>query len=85
MTEGRDRVTVHGVREDLLRGQLDAAALPSILVRIPDPCPNDVYQRAMAEALAQAKAAGVTHIVFGDLFLADLRAWREATPRPKRA
>jgi uncharacterized protein (TIGR00290 family) len=78
LTEGRDRVTVHGVREDLLRAQLDAAALPSIPVRIPDPCPNDVYQRAMTEALAQAKAAGVTHVVFGDLFLSDLRAWREA-------
>lgn len=78
VTEGRDRVTVHGVREDLLRAQLDMAALSSILIRIPDPCPAEVYERAMGDAVAQAKAAGVTHIVFGDLFLADLRAWREA-------
>ena len=71
-------VTVHGVPEDLLHAQLEAAGLPSIVVRIPDPCPNEVYARAMADALDNAKAQGVTHVVFGDLFLADLRAWREA-------
>jgi uncharacterized protein (TIGR00290 family) len=78
VTGDANRVTVHGVREDLLRAQLDAAALPSTMVRIPDPCPNDDYAQAMAEALGEAKSAGVTHVVFGDLFLADLRAYREA-------
>lgn len=72
------RVTVHGVCEELLRAQLDAAGLSSLLVRIPDPCPDETYARAMAGAMTQAKAAGVTHVVFGDLFLADLRAWRES-------
>jgi uncharacterized protein (TIGR00290 family) len=72
------RVTVHGVREELLRAQLDAAGLPPLMVRIPDPCPDDAYAREMAAALARARSAGVTHVVFGDLFLGDLRAWREA-------
>jgi uncharacterized protein (TIGR00290 family) len=78
VTRDSGRITVHGVREELLRAQLEAAQLPSLVVRIPDPCPNDVYAHAMAEALTQARAAGVTHVVFGDLFLTDLRAWREA-------
>jgi diphthamide synthase (EF-2-diphthine--ammonia ligase) len=46
-------------------------------VRIPYPCPNEVYEARMAEALALAKADGVTHIIFGDLFLEDVRAYRE--------
>jgi diphthamide synthase (EF-2-diphthine--ammonia ligase) len=68
---------MHGVREELLRAQLEAAGLPSIIVRIPFPCPNEVYEREMAATLAQAKSDGVTHVIFGDLFLADLRAYRE--------
>ena len=77
VTDTFSRVSMHGVREELLRAQLDAAGLPSIVVRIPFPCPNDIYEREMAAALAQAKADGVTHVIFGDLFLADLRAYRE--------
>ena len=72
---------MHGVREELLRAQLDAAGLRSIIVRIPFPCPNEIYERAMAAALAQAQSDGVTHVIFGDLFLADLRAYREAEAR----
>jgi uncharacterized protein (TIGR00290 family) len=71
------RVSIHGVREDLLDAQLAAAGLPSRKVRIPYPCPNETYERAMAEAVAQAHADGITHVVFGDLFLADVRAYRE--------
>jgi diphthamide synthase (EF-2-diphthine--ammonia ligase) len=71
------RVSMHGVREELLQAQLAAARLPSIVVRIPFPCPNDVYEREMAAVLAQAKADGVTHVIFGDLFLEDVRAYRE--------
>ncbi|MBZ0146181.1 MAG: adenine nucleotide alpha hydrolase [Pseudorhodoplanes sp.] len=71
------RVSMHGVREELLRVQLDAAGLPSIVVRIPFPCSNEIYEREMAAALAQAKSDGVRHVIFGDLFLADLRAYRE--------
>jgi uncharacterized protein (TIGR00290 family) len=71
------RVSIHGVREELLDAQLAAAGLPARKVRIPYPCPNDVYEREMANAVAQARADGVTHIVFGDLFLQDVRAYRE--------
>jgi diphthamide synthase (EF-2-diphthine--ammonia ligase) len=65
------------VREELLRAQLDAAGLPATVVRIPYPCPNDVYEREMMAAIADAKARGVTHMIFGDLFLEDIRAYRE--------
>lgn len=78
VTGDANRVTVHGVPEDLLQAQLEAAALPSMMVHIPDPCSSDVYAHLMANALGSAKSAGVTHVVFGDLFLADLRAYREA-------
>jgi diphthamide synthase (EF-2-diphthine--ammonia ligase) len=78
VTETFERVSMHGVREELLRAQLDAAGLPSITVRIPFPCSNDIYEAKMAAAMQDAVADGVTHIIFGDLFLADLRAWREA-------
>jgi diphthamide synthase (EF-2-diphthine--ammonia ligase) len=68
---------MHGMREELLMAQLAAAGLPPMLVRIPCPCPNEVYEARMAEALAEAKQAGVTRIIFGDLFLQDVRKYRE--------
>jgi diphthamide synthase (EF-2-diphthine--ammonia ligase) len=68
---------MHGVREELLLAQLAAAGLPPVLVRIPYPCPNDIYEARMAAALAEAHAAGVTQVIFGDLFLEDVRAYRE--------
>ncbi len=77
VTDGFGRVSMHGVREELLRAQLEAAGLPAIMVRIPYPCPNDIYERAMAAAIKDARTRGVTHIIFGDLFLADIRAYRE--------
>ena len=61
-----------------MRAQLDAAGLASIVVRIPFPCSNDFYEREMLATLTQAKSNGVTHVIFGDLFLADLRAYRES-------
>ena len=78
VTDTFARVSMHGVREDMLRAQLDAARLPAKLVRIPYPCPNDIYEREMAAAMRAAKAQGVTHVIFGDLFLEDIRAYREA-------
>jgi uncharacterized protein (TIGR00290 family) len=78
VTDTFERVSMHGVREELLRDQLDAAGLPSITVRIPFPCSNEIYEAKMAAAMDDAVADGVTHIIFGDLFLEDLRAWREA-------
>jgi len=77
VTETFGRVSMHGVREELLAAQLDAAGLKPICVPIPFPCPNDVYESRMATALAAARADGVTHVIFGDLFLADVRAYRE--------
>ena len=77
VTDSFARVSMHGVREELLRAQLDAAGLPAIIVRIPYPCPNEIYEREMAAAIAEAKAAGVTHMIFGDLFLREIRAYRE--------
>ncbi len=71
------RVSVHGLREELLHAQLAAAGLPATIVRIPYPCPNEVYEREMGAAMAQAKADGITHVIFGDLFLEDVRAYRE--------
>lgn len=77
VTETFDRVSMHGVRAELLHAQLDAADLPAVAVRIPYPCPNEVYQREMAAAMRDAKARGVSRIIFGDLFLQDIRDYRE--------
>ena len=71
------RVSMHGVRESLLDRQAEALGLPCWKVPIPSPCPNDVYEREMGRVLEQTRRAGVTHVVFGDLFLEDLRAYRE--------
>ena len=76
VTETFGRVSIHGVRDEILRAQLEAAGLPSWIVPIPYPCPNEVYEARMAEAVASAKREGITHIVFGDLFLEDIRAYR---------
>ncbi len=72
------RVAMHGVREELLMAQLDAAGLAPVVVRIPYPCSNEIYERAMASAMQDAKARGIAHVIFGDLFLEDIRAYREA-------
>jgi uncharacterized protein (TIGR00290 family) len=72
------RVSMHAVREALLDLQAAALGLPCRKVRIPWPCSNEAYEAEMARALADARADGVTHVVFGDLFLADVRAYREA-------
>jgi diphthamide synthase (EF-2-diphthine--ammonia ligase) len=77
VTEAVGRVSMHGVREELLRAQLDAAGLPPIVVYIPFPCSNEVYEQKMAAALDDARASGVAHMIFGDLFLSDVREYRE--------
>src|SRR5436305_13933 len=77
VTETFQRVSMHGVREEILFAQHAAAGLESITVPIPYPCPNDIYEARMAAALHQAKREGVMHVIFGDLFLEDVRAYRE--------
>ena len=77
VTETFARVSMHGVREEILRAQHRAIGLPSVIVPIPYPCPNEIYESRMAEALEDAKAQGVRHVIFGDLFLEDVRAYRE--------
>jgi len=71
------RVAMHAVRESLLRMQARAVDLPLITVPIPSPCPNEVYEHAMSVAMERARDAGVTHVAFGDLFLEDIRRYRE--------
>jgi uncharacterized protein (TIGR00290 family) len=77
VTDAFGRVSMHGIREELLRAQLDAAGLPAFVLYIPFPCPNEAYEQKMSAALEDARAFGVTHMIFGDLFLADVRAYRE--------
>src|ERR1700722_10598455 len=72
-----NRVAMHAVRESLLEAQAAAAGLPLLVVPIPSPCSNDEYERAMAVAMDRAQSEGVTHVVFGDLFLEDVRRYRE--------
>ena len=77
VTETFDRVSIHGVRREILLAQLDAAGLPPCIVPIPYPCPNAIYEARMGDAVARAVQDGISHIIFGDLFLADIRAYRE--------
>ena len=79
VNEVYDRVAMHGVRTELLDRQIAALQLPAIKVLIPSPCTNEIYEARMAEACAAIKAFGVRHIIFGDLFLEDIRAYRERT------
>jgi uncharacterized protein (TIGR00290 family) len=72
------RVSMHGVREEILERQAAAAGLPLVRVRIPFPCPNEVYERAMTSAMEDARRRGIHHVAFGDLFLEDIRAYRES-------
>jgi uncharacterized protein (TIGR00290 family) len=77
VTETFGRVSIHGVRQEILHAQLDAAGLPARIVPIPYPCPNEIYEARVGEAVARASREGISHIVFGDLFLADIRRYRE--------
>jgi uncharacterized protein (TIGR00290 family) len=77
VTDAFARVSMHAVREELLDRQVAAAGLAGVKVRIPWPCPNAEYEARMADAIARARADGVTHMIFGDLFLEDIRAYRE--------
>ena len=77
VTEGYDRISMHGVRRELLARQADALAIELVEVAIPPACSDDVYQQRMARAFAAAPLSGVDTVAFGDLFLEDVRAYRE--------
>ena len=77
INESAQRVAMHAVRDDVLQAQADALGLPLWRIPIPSPCPNEVYERAMAEAVARAVGERFTHVAFGDLFLEDVRRYRE--------
>ena len=72
------RVAMHAVRESLVEMQAEAAGLPLVKVPIPAACRNEIYERAMGGAMGRARDEGVRHIIFGDLFLEDIRAYRES-------
>jgi uncharacterized protein (TIGR00290 family) len=71
------RVSMHAVREELVQMQACAVGLPLHKVKIPAECSNNQYEAAMDKVLSRAKAAGVTAVAFGDLFLEDVRRYRE--------
>jgi uncharacterized protein (TIGR00290 family) len=81
VTTGYDRIAIHGVRRSILRRQVESLGIPLIEAEIPPQASNDIYETAFSRALAQARARSgdtVDTIAFGDLFLADVRAYREA-------
>jgi uncharacterized protein (TIGR00290 family) len=75
--EAFDRVAMHAVRRELVDAQARAARLPLHVVPLPWPCSNEQYEAIMASAIAAFVAEGFTHVAFGDLFLEDVRRYRE--------
>lgn len=73
-----NRVAMHAVRRSLVELQAERTGVPLVPAWIPSPCPNDVYEQTMAAAVARARNEGVTHMAFGDLFLEDVRRYRES-------
>ena len=77
VTEEYDRISMHGVRRVLLERQAESIGLPLHAVLIPPQCINDIYEARMKEALSEHLARGVQRVAFGDIFLEDLRLYRE--------
>ena len=78
LNEAFDRVAMHGVREEILDAQAEAAGLPLQKLYLPWPCPNEDYETIMGAFMEDAIAASVDAIAFGDLYLEDIRAYRVA-------
>ncbi len=77
LNEAHDRVAMHAVRRKLLQAQAEAAGLPLWVIPIPDNCSNEQYEAAMRAVVERATGDGVTHMAFGDLYLEDIRRYRE--------
>ena len=83
VTRDFDRVAVHGIRRSVLRHQAAMVGLPLYEVELPHPCSNEFYEFAFAETLRNVEEQiGITGVAFGDLFLADVRAYRERMLEP---
>jgi len=80
--EAANRVAMHAVRREIVDAQARAAGLPLWPVHIPSPCPNEIYEERIRAAMEAARTAGVTHVAFGDLFLEDVRRYREERLAP---
>lgn len=78
VTEDYDRISMHGVRRTLLEQQAAEAGLPLHVVLIPRECSNEIYEERMTAVLAGIRDAGIRRVAFGDLFLEDIRAYRES-------
>jgi uncharacterized protein (TIGR00290 family) len=77
VTAGYERISMHGVRRELVARQAEALGIPLVEIVIPPTCVNEVYEARMAEAFAAAPLSGVEAVAFGDLFLEDVRTYRE--------
>ena len=77
VTEGYERISMHGVRRSLLREQAASIGLPLTEVTIPPRASNAIYERAMGEVWAGLRERGIRRVAFGDLFLEDVRNYRE--------
>ena len=77
VTDVYDRVSMHGVRRSLLARQASAIGVPLVEIEIPVGCTNDLYEQRMTEALASEPLLSVDAVAFGDLFLEDVRSYRE--------
>ena len=82
VTEGYERISMHGVRRELLWRQADCIGLPLHEVLIPPQCVNPIYEARMEEALRTFAVQGVRRVAFGDIFLEDLRSYRERNLAP---
>ena len=77
-----DRVAMHGTRRSILEAQAESVGLPLWQIPLPWPCSNEIYEQRMSQACGRAISEGITSIAFGDLFLQDIRSYREARLKP---
>jgi uncharacterized protein (TIGR00290 family) len=77
VTEGFDRISMHGVRRELLERQAGSLGIPLHKIMIPQDCTNEIYEARMREAMRGIKAQGIAKIAFGDLFLQDVKKYRD--------
>jgi uncharacterized protein (TIGR00290 family) len=82
LNEQFQRVAMHGTRRSVLEAQARVAGLPLWIVPLPWPCSNEIYEQRMSEVCSRAVAQGIEAVAFGDLFLADVRAYREEQLAP---